>query len=475
MAFQQSSVVAALLLSVLLVQTVHPHLILSLLDQLGNVFRNPAWHLFGFVLAVLVYVPLAIKVWHRGGKSDRQADTLAAGSFFVVVALLHSQAGFDSIAEWEIWPIQAYIEGRPSGLSVELISRFWAIIPHSVAATFSPHSFAIYHLLELFMFWGKLTLFYAILRQLGLQPWLAFLAALLFLFYPVNSSLMSIRSTVMTLGKLSLLAGINLILDCRANFSRLHLLGIWLALLLNVGTYETAYAIILVLPAFWWCRIPRQFWRNVNLTVIWYLAPALKAAYLIVLIVYERSFYGSWLIDDLSANSQLNLDTAQYYLDVVATAYRRTFIDGWLEAAHALGQNSWLAATILTLVPCAITGWYLARGSSKETFPSRRQIVMALLGGFLFVLPAIGVLIWFGGFAYGLWRMYVYVPIGGAIVVLSLIALVATLIKNFRLRKAIVIGLSLFSHVPGAFTSLPSTRVVRDTRKCQGKGAHADS
>ena len=170
--------------------------------------------------------------------------------------------------------------------------RYWIFVPHALAMAISPDSFAGYHLVNLCLFWGMMVAFYAVLRQLRVAPWLAFLVTILFLAYPVNSRLMSIRSIAMTYGKLSLLAAVALSLDCRENPSRLKLLGVWLALLFNVGSYEIALVIILVMPLLWWWPAPGRRWRKLNLTVVWYLAPAVKAAYVLLLLMFNRFFYG---------------------------------------------------------------------------------------------------------------------------------------------------------------------------------------
>ena len=437
-----------LLLLGLLIQTARPATITSVLDFVGDVFKSSSWHILGSVLACLACILLAIQILRRGMNANWRADLVVIGAFFVLVFLLLAPVGFDSIGEWEIWPVQAYLEGRPSRVATEVVSRFWAMVPHGLASIISSDSFVGYHLLNLFMFWGKIVLFYGILRQLGVQPWLAFLAALLFLFYPVNSGLMSLRSIVMTLSKLSLLAAIFLILDCRTNSSRLHLLGIWLALMINLGTYEIGFAIILIVPALWWWGRPRQVWRNAHLTMIWYLVPVAKIAYMLLLTVNSRQYYGTWMLTESSGRVQITLDAIRHYLDVIATVYLRTFLYGWQDAVNALGQNAWIAATALTLVIIGMVVTYLTRQSSPETFPSLKETAISLLGGLLFILPSIGILMWFSQRAYDPWRMYVYVPLGAAIAMLAVVTLVATRIGSFRLRQVFIIGISLLLIFP---------------------------
>ena len=106
---------------------------------------------------------------------------------------------------------------------------------------------------------------------------------MLFMVYPVNSGLMSLRSFPMQFSMLSLLVAVYLVLDYPKNPSGWHLLGIWLSLIFNITSNESAYAIDpVIVPLLWWLRRQRRSWRNFNLTVIWYLFPTAKIAYLLV-------------------------------------------------------------------------------------------------------------------------------------------------------------------------------------------------
>ncbi len=440
---------AAILLLGLLIQTAQPDFIAGVLDHTSELFKSLSWQRLGLVLAVLVYAPLAFQALRRGRQRGLTSELAAAGAFFLVALLLFAPAGFESIGQWEIWTNQSFLEGRPAKLEHELIVRFWILVPHVAAMAISPDSFAGYHLVNLFLFWAMMVAFYAIMRQLGAPPWLAFLAAILFLVYPVNSRLMSIRSIGMTFGKLSLLAAVFLILECRENPSRLRLLGVWLALLFNVGTYETALVIVLVIPLLWWWREPRRLWRNINLTAIWYLVPIAKAAHILLMLLEDRFFYGSWFISGSQASGLVTLDKFGEYVDRVGSVYRRAFIDGWGEALAALGQNESIALTAITLALVgAVAAWLARRAEAERQFPPRRSILGAMLAGFLFILPSIGVLMW-TKHAGDLWRMYVYVPIGAAIFVMGLVVLVSAPVKSARLRQAFVIGLALLLIWPG--------------------------
>ena len=433
----------ALVLLCMLIQTVSAFTISDVFDFLRDVFGSRSWQMLGSVLAGMVYIPLGIQLFRRGAKRRMRADLVAICTFLVFVILLYSPADFASIGQWEAWPYQAHFDGRPSKVVTELVSRFWILVPYALANAISPESFAGHHVVIILMMFGMLVLLYGILRQLKTPAWIAFLATMLFLVYPVNPAFMSIRSIAHNFNKLTLMAAVFFVLDSRKDSSRLHLLGIWLALLFNIGSHETAYAILLVIPLLWWWEMPSRIWRNVNLTVIWYLFPATKVVYLLLLTMNQRAYYGA------SATDQFALDSAGHYLDVIAGVYRQTFLYGPREAMAAIGQHSSAILIVTELVLIGVVAVYLSRESSAEVFPSRKRIAIALLGGLIFILPSIGVLMWLGDYyARDIWRMSIFVPIGAAIAVTGLVILVATLIKNARLRQALVIGLCLVLMFP---------------------------
>ena len=205
-------------------------------------------------MGALVFIPLLIQETRKAFKSEFSVDVVVLAAFLVFLLLLYWPFGFESIGHQEEWALQAYLEGRPSKIGTELATRFWALVPHATASALGTASFASYHVSNLLMFFTQMALLYVILQRLGFPPFAAFLCTMLFFVFPVNTHLMSLRSIVHNFNKLFLLAAAHLALQYRANASRLRLLGLWLALLFCVGSYEIGYAIILVIPLFWWRR-----------------------------------------------------------------------------------------------------------------------------------------------------------------------------------------------------------------------------
>ena len=424
------------------------NLITDALSLLRRLFIHRHWQVFGVVLAGIIYLPLIVQAARRNLKNKFTSDLIVIVGFLLFILLLYLPFGFESIGHWEEWVAHAYLDGKPVPWKIEKESfiRFWILIPHTLAYIIDSESFFGYHLVNLLMLWGKLVLLYGILRQLKITSLYAFLITMLFMVYPVNSGLMDLRSLPMQFSMISLLATAYLILDYQKHPTRLGLLGIWLGLIFNVSSNESAYAIILVIPLLWWLRRRELTWKNFNLTAIWYLFPAFKAAYLLVLILTNRSFYRDDLFNSASDSPEIP-STIFNTSAAMVNVYRNTFVDGWQEALAALNQNSyWFLATVMLALVGGIA-WRLLR-AKDAAFLSVRQVGIWLVSSLLFIVPAVGVLIWIERYRGDLWRMYFYVPIAAAMVVFSLIALLTMLIARSRFRNAILIMLCLILMFP---------------------------
>ena len=421
-------------------------------DMLGIIhrrFQQPYWQWAGLSLAALIFLPLLWRALRNTLRSRQYSDLLVCGSFLVFVLLLYLPFGFDSIGLWETWSYRAFLEGQFSwNINHELVTRFWVAVPHLLATIISPDSFVGFHLVHLLIFWAKMVLFYGIMRKLGLLRLHAFLVSILFMIYPVNSALISLRSLPNQFSIMSLLAAGYLALDFRDNPSRLHLMGIWLGLVFNVVSNETAYAVILVAPLLWYLRERRAGWKNLNLTVIWYLFPLCKIAHLLLLSALNMSFYNSHVFD-VSAVTTGTVDS--FFGGVfgrLVEVYHQTFIGGWQDAVTSLSDSSWLSWSLVMLLLVVAVGWHLSRGHVQIGFPTHGQAWLALLGGLLFMIPSVGVLIWLEQYSGDLWRMYFYVPIAAAIVLFSVIILLTSPLRNTRFRTVIVLVICLILILP---------------------------
>lgn len=401
----------------------------------------------GILLGLLIYGPLLARHLRDCRKRSARADAVSILGCFFMVFILYLPFGFDSSGHWEEWIVHGYTEGGTlSFYATEAVSRPFVMVPHTLAYLISSESFIGYHLVNFMQYAGRMALLYIILRQLGASPLYAFLAAILFMVYPVNDNLMTLRRLPKNFSVLTLLLATALFLDYCQNPRRLTLLGIWLALLFSVNSNETGYAVVLIVPLLLWARERRLSWRLVNLSAIWYIVPAFKLMSVALLLALGRDFYQSGLISaGASAESATIFDTV---IEVLSIVYPQTFVHGWRDAFDSLQMNMWWLPTLVILAGVGLIAWFHIREEEAITRLTARQIGVSLASGLLLIIAAVGVLMWIPLYREDPWRMYLFVPIGAAIAVFSLILLLASPIRDNRLRNTAVAGLCLALLLP---------------------------
>ncbi len=426
-----------------------PLVIESALAIMREWLTSTAWQYFGVATAIVLYLSLAIQALRQGLKHRRIADFVVVSSFLALIGLLYLPFGFDTIGQWEEWYGRGFFEGYyRRRLYTELAYRSWLLLPQALGYLIDTESFAGFNMSFALFLWGKLAMFYGIMRHLGLRQLCAFLITMLFCVYPVDSGLMNLRSMALQFSFLNLLGAIYLVLHYMRNPTLTGLAGVLLALALSVGAYEAQYALILVIPLLWWVRIRRPRWREVNLTVIWYLAPALKLIYLVLLVLTGRGFYRS---NYVYAGTEFSDNLIPDTIDNLLAVYRRTFVLGWSDALADLGRTNWLPLTFAMVALSAVVAWYLWKREPSQSYVyvNERKTLLAFLTGTLLIGPAVGVLIWFNYYSQDLWRLYLHVPGPAAIAFFSLIALLASRIPRERFRDPAIMILCFLFIVPG--------------------------
>ena len=187
-------------------------------------------------------------------------------------------------------------------------------------------------------------------------------------------------------------------------------------------------------------------WRKINLSAIWYLVPALKIAYMLLILVTQRGFYRSNYVyqgEEIAFGGLIPRTIAN-----VIEVYWQTFANGWSEAIAALGRNTYLPLTLTMLAMIGGIAWFLWNSIDGEWIPNTRQLIRSLAIGLLLIIPSVGVLIWIGYYSRDLWRLYLYVPGPAAIAMFSLLALLTTPIRRKRHRNAVLVALCLLLTLP---------------------------
>ena len=421
--------------------------IVGVLATLRNLVSDRRWLLVSTIVALVFYAALAIWGISSGIRHRRYVDLLAAAGFFSVIAMLYLPFGLSMVAQWDEWTYFAYSQNMPwPRLVTELVLRPTVLVPLTIGDILTKDSILGSNVIFALMLWAKPVMLYSIFRQLNVRHLYAFLVTLIFLVYPVDARLMSLQSINLQYSFLSLLTAVYLSLRYAANPSRLTLLGIWLALGLCVGAYESGFGLIVVAPLLWWYQNINTKRRNLNLTIIWYLAPAVKVAYLFLLLSTRRSFYQSDFFFSGSeiAPGALFAQTVGRLLEV----YLRSFAFGWIEALHAIKQNPWLPMAVVACALASAIAWLIWRNDRGARGPENRRLGETLAMGLLLVLPAVCVLIWIDYYNNELRGLYLYIPVAAAIVVFCLIALLTSPIADNRHRNAAIAILCLLLLLP---------------------------
>ncbi|MDE2857807.1 MAG: hypothetical protein OXN94_08150 [Chloroflexota bacterium] len=421
--------------------------IVGLLARFRNMVLDRRWLYGSAIVGAVFYAALAIWSISEGLRNRRYTDFLVVAGCFLVIALLYLPFGFATVAQWDEWTFRAYNEHMPwPRLDTELTLRPLLLAVPAFASSISRESFIGFNLLHAMLLWARLVMLYGILRQFKVRHLYAFLVTTIFLAYPVDARLMSLQSLNLQFSFVSLLTAVYLSLRYMANPTRLTLLGIWLALGLCIGAYESGYGLIAVAPLIWWRRFRKLTWRNLNLSFIWYIVPASKAVYIFLLLSARRSFYQSDLFYSGSeiSPSELFSQTIGRLLEV----YLRSFAYGWIDALQSIKQNPWLPLAVALVCALAAFAWLIWRNDQGARVPENRQLGLTLVAGLLLVVPSVGVLIWIDTYNNELLGLYLYIPVAAAIVLFCLIALLTTPITNNNFRNAAIAGLCLLLMLP---------------------------
>ena len=420
----------------------------SLLPESQNPPAFAIWSTFEFLFGFIVFARLAADLVTRYWPGRHAADYAAALGCLSFVIALHLPLGFDSIAQWENWILHSYIEGgSPGFFGTELVSRFMALAIRMPAYWLSSESFLGYNLVNCLTLAGTTVVFYGILRLLGLAPLFAFLMALLFMTYPVNPMLLSLRSNLINFSRLSFFLAVFCMLDFKRNPRRMALAGCWIALLYNVSTYETAYPLILLTPLLWWLARAASR-RNVILTSMWCLIPLFKGAHLLLLYATGRDFYQSGLLRGGSQTAETMLDTLASIFEPARRVISYSFVEGWQDALKSLDGDLWWGSILILLAIAGGVACYLVRQSDLSRWPAARDVGKTVLTGFVVVPVSAVALLWLPLYAGDLWRPYLYVPLGASIALIGVALAVTTPIRNLKYRQLALIAVWLALLIP---------------------------
>ena len=162
----------------------------------------------------------------------------------------------------------------------------------------------------------------------------------------------------------------------------------------------------------------------------------------------NRGYYRGPGLDAAADAQEAATSIPDMLLQVLSAVYRHAFFDGWRDAFAALEHNRWWPETLAALLIVAAVAWYLSRTGAAAREPDLRRSALWLVGGLLFLVPSVGVLIWIPFYHGDFWRLYFYVPLGASAAVIAALLILTKSMRPLRLRNAAVVAICLALMLP---------------------------
>jgi len=363
-------------------------------------------------------------------------------ALIVIVVVIWIPFGFKVTGLMEEWMVLHSLEsGVPSerneDFSLFITSGLQRMRPLVGAAfvvgySIAPDSFFGFNIVMMGLIAAKGIALYLILRKLtaGNKAY-ALLVALLFVVYPADSGLFTLRSLSIHLSIFWLLLGAYLFLVYFETGRWWALVGSWLAMIGSVWIYEVAYPLIFLTPVLLVLLEGRVNRRVIRASLLLYVAP-LAALLYYALMFTQGASYQAWLLQRSGLNQPSVIGEM---LTSIVNAYNRHFAEGWLRAFEQIVP----AFVVLSLMMGGVAfafGRLLLRRQGNTPDSKRRYWQLALLG-----FAVVGI-----GYAPFLitpyrnldWRVYSFSSIGGAIFAGSIAYLI---VLYARLRPAIFVAI----------------------------------
>ncbi len=408
-------------------------------------------HLVALVLAALVYLPMAIDKARGTWLRREWSDFVALLGLTAAVLIVYLPFGFESVGQWEEWVSKAAFEHAHSEAFIgEYATRPFVDMPRTLATLIDSESFVGHHIVNCANI-ALLSIFtYGVLRKLGVRKLYAYLIAALALAFPINDMLLATRYSTGTSSALWIMLACYCALDFLESNRWRSLAGCALALLLNIGTYEAGFALLLVMPFILWLRRGTTSWRRVNLALLFYLAVSLKAFWVLWLYATGRPVFAFRTIDALfSADASSQSSLLDGFTDGLASIYYQIYFGGWRTAFESLAVNDWWLPTLTAVCCLSAAALYLSRQPDETPEPALRRIVQGTLLGFALIVPATGIMILLKGVPSAIAilvgrasNIMTYAPAVAAVSVICLLLLLLAKLRDLHSRDLLLIALT---------------------------------
>jgi hypothetical protein len=359
------------------------------------VFTVILWLPFGFKTTGLMDEWFIIHDWDRGGISERGQDVALFVTTGTLVMRPMDPAAF--------------------------------IIAHEIA----PDSFLGFNLYLMATFILKGLLLYAILRALlPDNPLFSIAATLLFIIFPSDDGLFTFCGINVHSSVCLYLFAAYLMISYYQKPRLIKVIGMWLAVLVSLFTYEGAHPLFAFTPFILLWKERRINKQLVRTGILWWIPQSVAFVYAVMMFIRPET-YQFWLFQRSGLNQPSVIgEMAQSIL----MTYRRHFGEGWIPSLSAFAPFIPAALGVVGISAAAIGGHLpLAR---TFAVPSKRRYVELFVIGLLVIL--LGYVIYIITPQRQLtWRVFYFSSIGGAICFASLAYLVA---RRFQAWRAVFIA-----------------------------------
>ena len=405
------------------------------------------WYIYSIVLWILaiVFVSAALRYdFHVIARIENRRYFFILGFYLLVAFLIWIPFGFDTVGDIETWAPKDYLlNGVPSErLAVEMVSRLSAHMIRVIAHIISPYDFVGMHIVHMVLFACKGIFLFGILKKFRVSDSVSFGIGLLFMIYPTDTEIMSLRGFVLITSVVFHLFALYLFLLYREHPTRTHLIAFFIILFLSVTSNEYGYLHILFVPLLLLILEKRISYRWFSLSFIWYLIPVWHICYYYLVLKsvpthLGEEYFGTYTT--LSEEIPLIFQTITRTIDLLLGG-------NWVRALDNPFPIVYAVVSLLALVLFALLYDKLTKDEGFQD-DSYRRLFSYLLIGFciLLIAPLFFGLIPERRGSGSDWRIYTFGSIGSAIVVFTFIKLLLyTVFHKLNYQLVTVVIFSVF-------------------------------
>jgi hypothetical protein len=302
------------------------------------------------------------------------------------------------------------------GVSWATPDRPFVPLIHILGYSLSPGSFSGLNVVMVLLLVSRSWLTYNILRQFNVQRLFAFAVAVILAVFPADTGFYYMGALAVYFSWVAYLFAFYLLIRYWQRPRLITLIGMWVALIINLGIYEAAYSLILVSPLALLIikRKNRRIW--IATTIRWYIFPALNALrFILTLLLQPDTFrYQSEIVSQNNALGSL--------VENLGFIFQRHFFTAWFELNVI--RSDWLLALGIGVIVLGLCVWLIRQKAlSDPDHVWEKGYLWAVVIGIAIIVLSMFVLL-FTSAANSTFRTYFVSSIGAALVIVSLLRLV---------------------------------------------------